>query len=287
VIWYVAAIASDLAIELRSAAATAEAMSSEFTGDIYDTLLMMQKHAGKLAENAAAIRVDGCSMGRRERVELLLAFTLQGVARLCVILGTDLGEVCKANIKKLFQRKETGTLKGDGDNREQTAGSADPPATCGTAAGALPQTMYRLQSQNGAGEWYDTGDFFPNSLDAAKRCMETTGVNNVGRAFRILDNLGAVHASGIAKGEPDYRIQIRVHTNGAYAWMDWSPHVELTDRSSFMAHARELSEINQDDTFQVVDLFDEVIGTFKHVRPDANDNGNSKAAEDLFPRKAA
>lgn len=39
------------------------------------------------------------------------------VAALCTDLGLDLNELCKANLDKLFSRKERGTLKGEGDQR--------------------------------------------------------------------------------------------------------------------------------------------------------------------------
>lgn len=230
VLWYVAAVASDCGLDLRKTAESAD-VGEYLEGDLYSTLLVMQHAAGLICLIAEQTRTHGMNEHRRALIDEQLKTILVYASRLCLLLGTDLGTVCKDNIQKLFKRKETGTIKGDGDNREQTAGSADPPATCGTACGGedTPQTMYRLQSMNGAGEWYDTGDFFPNSLDAAKRCLRTTKDNNPGRGFRVMDNTGTIRAF-----------------------------------------------VLEDEYFK---------GELVSRMPDGN--GNSKAAEDLFPRKAA
>jgi len=101
---------------MEDVAANAEGQP-QFTGDLYSTLLFLMKNSGDIAGMADEIRIQGLSTYRRVFIQSRLEPVLRGVARLCVIFGVQLTDVCKANIQKLFKRVEVGTIKGDGDNR--------------------------------------------------------------------------------------------------------------------------------------------------------------------------
>ena len=116
VVWYIAGTASDLGIDMEEVAANALAGPQE-TGDLYTTLLRLASASGAVAHMADEIKVQGLNSYRRAFIQSRLEPALRCVARLCVIFGVELTDVCKDNIKKLFARKQAGTIKGDGDSR--------------------------------------------------------------------------------------------------------------------------------------------------------------------------
>lgn len=116
VVWYIAGVASDLGITLEEVVNNALEDDSE-TGDLNSTLLRLASRAGDIAGAADEIKTHGLTEYRRVFIQSRLEPVVRCVARLCVIFGVDLTDVCKANIQKLFARKEAGTIRGDGDNR--------------------------------------------------------------------------------------------------------------------------------------------------------------------------
>jgi NTP pyrophosphatase (non-canonical NTP hydrolase) len=116
VLWYVAALASDVGLDLTSI--VREALDGDqLTGDLYATLLDAQCHVSGIAFAATMIRTKGIAEDHRNAIRVGLMFLMRSVARLCALFGVELPDVCKNNIKKLFKRKESGTIRGDGDNR--------------------------------------------------------------------------------------------------------------------------------------------------------------------------
>lgn len=118
VVWYVAGVASDLGITLEEVVNNALAGKQE-TGDLNSTLLRLAAAAGHIAGTADEIKTHGLTVYRRALIQSRLEPVVCLIARLCVIFNVELTDVCHDNIKKLFKRKETGTIRGDGDNREQ------------------------------------------------------------------------------------------------------------------------------------------------------------------------
>jgi len=116
VLWYIAATASDRGFALADLVADAEC-GQQLTGDLYSTLLDLEKSSGDLAGMADEIKTHGISVYRRQYTQSRLEQVLRGCGRLCFIFNVNMNDVCKANIQKLFYRKEAGTIKGDGDNR--------------------------------------------------------------------------------------------------------------------------------------------------------------------------
>jgi NTP pyrophosphatase (non-canonical NTP hydrolase) len=116
VLWYVSGLASDLGLELRDIAAGAMSQGT-VTGDLYSMVLKLNGRAGKIAEIADDWKVHGVCEHRRIIINEHLWHVINIATAIAVLLGTTLEEVCHDNIKKLFARKEAGTIKGDGDKR--------------------------------------------------------------------------------------------------------------------------------------------------------------------------
>lgn len=116
VMWYVAATASDLGLDLRDLAKEA-AERPKLKGDLYQVVLELQSRAGTNTQLASEVRTEGIGCHYRLCLERNLVSFLVVVDALCSYLDTTLEEVCLDNIKKLFARKEAGTLQGDGDKR--------------------------------------------------------------------------------------------------------------------------------------------------------------------------
>lgn len=53
----------------------------------------------------------------REALKAEIGDVLWYAAQLCTLLGYNMSTVAKANLDKLAQRQEAGTIKGSGDNR--------------------------------------------------------------------------------------------------------------------------------------------------------------------------
>ena len=87
---------------------------------VYPTLGLVGE-AGEVAEKVKKILRDSDGIVTSERLELLkkeMGDVLWYLGALATELGLDLESIAKENISKLTLRKETGTIKGDGDTRE-------------------------------------------------------------------------------------------------------------------------------------------------------------------------
>ncbi|MEK7151888.1 MAG: nucleoside triphosphate pyrophosphohydrolase family protein [Patescibacteria group bacterium] len=86
---------------------------------IYPTL-GLSGESGEVADKIKKIiRDDGgrVSEEKREDIKKELGDVLWYVAQLATELRLDLDDIAKANLEKLFSRKERGVLGGSGDNR--------------------------------------------------------------------------------------------------------------------------------------------------------------------------
>jgi NTP pyrophosphatase (non-canonical NTP hydrolase) len=82
--------------------------------------LKLNGEAGEIAEHVGkALRDDGGAITPERRLLLLfeLGDVLWYVARMAALIGYELDDVAQANIKKLMDRAERGTLQGSGDKR--------------------------------------------------------------------------------------------------------------------------------------------------------------------------
>ncbi len=108
VLWYVAALTTDLNQQLRND----WALPTKQFMDINKCCLRLSYHAGKIA---------GLTDGHVEGDGVLYMTHLSAVPHLCSMLlrhlGTDIETVAQENIDILTSRVERGTLHGDGDNR--------------------------------------------------------------------------------------------------------------------------------------------------------------------------
>tara|TARA_R110000803_G_scaffold15827_5_gene43579 strand:+ start:584 stop:958 length:375 start_codon:yes stop_codon:yes gene_type:complete len=71
--------------------------------------------AGEVANKVKKIIRDG----KMDRLGITseLGDCLWYIALMCRDLNVDMGDLAKANLEKLYNRKQNGTLKGSGDNR--------------------------------------------------------------------------------------------------------------------------------------------------------------------------
>jgi len=71
--------------------------------------------AGEVANKVKKIIRDG----KMDRLGITseLGDCMWYIALMCRDLNVDMGELAKANLEKLYNRKQNGTLKGSGDNR--------------------------------------------------------------------------------------------------------------------------------------------------------------------------
>lgn len=86
---------------------------------IYPTL-GLSGESGEVADKIKKIiRDDGGHVSERKREDIKkeLGDVLWYVAQLATELHLDLDDIAKANLEKLFSRKERGVLGGSGDNR--------------------------------------------------------------------------------------------------------------------------------------------------------------------------
>lgn len=72
---------------------------------------------GEVCSIVAKIRRDGVSFDYQQNIKKELGDVLWFVAAIASDHGFTLEDVARANINKLFSRKERGTLQGSGDNR--------------------------------------------------------------------------------------------------------------------------------------------------------------------------
>lgn len=82
-------------------------------GEISFLALGLNGEAGEVAEKIKKSIRDGNDL----ELEKELGDVLWYLSRLADELGHDLDEVAETNLDKLFDRKERGKIKGDGDNR--------------------------------------------------------------------------------------------------------------------------------------------------------------------------
>ena len=71
--------------------------------------------AGEVANKVKKIIRDGKM--DRSGISSELGDCLWYIAAMCRDLNVDMGDLAKANLEKLYNRKQNGTLKGSGDNR--------------------------------------------------------------------------------------------------------------------------------------------------------------------------
>lgn len=83
-------------------------------------LQIMEEAIGKIsAKTKKAIRDNNGILDAEKKVEIIenLGRIISAINTLSLNHGFDLSKVCEANIEKLLDRQNRGTLKGSGDNR--------------------------------------------------------------------------------------------------------------------------------------------------------------------------
>jgi NTP pyrophosphatase (non-canonical NTP hydrolase) len=73
--------------------------------------------AGEVANKVKKLIRDEDSAEKRAAILAEAGDCLWYLSQLCIELGGDMGEVAVANLAKLNDRKDRGTIRGDGDNR--------------------------------------------------------------------------------------------------------------------------------------------------------------------------
>ena len=111
VMWYASAVCSDLGIKLSEA-------WKEPKVQLIPDVEALYKNAFRCAGRVKKIlRGDD---GREDKVKEVRGLVGDIVRRIEVLAGqygSSLQEVCETNLDKLFDRKDRGVLRGDGDNR--------------------------------------------------------------------------------------------------------------------------------------------------------------------------
>lgn len=172
VLWYVAALATDLGFPMKgnvtdTGVAYALKDSNLDRLDIYSTVLRMNAHSGAISLLADDYRF---SMADRLRIEMgkLLGIFLAYFSHFIVLLNTTFEDVAKANIQKLFKRRDEGLIKGDGDNR-----TSRPP--------------YRIQNRYQDGGWEEANLYFKNLADAISKAEKCSSDSIAWGMVRIVD----------------------------------------------------------------------------------------------------
>lgn len=89
-------------------------------GSLYYVTMGLTSEAGEVAGKVKKSLRDHDGLIDEERAEAIaseLGDVLWYCARIASEIGYNLGEVAEGNLTKLNNRKSSGTLKGDGDNR--------------------------------------------------------------------------------------------------------------------------------------------------------------------------
>lgn len=77
--------------------------------------------SGEIANKVKKLIRDGADKETLEQKRIDIAYEIGDVLWYCAMLademGVELGDIMDANLKKLYSRKERGTLQGEGDNR--------------------------------------------------------------------------------------------------------------------------------------------------------------------------
>jgi len=117
VCWYVAGLASDCGLSLEDICTKAKA-AGEPTGDLYSLALKLLAQTGQVAILAEEHRsgVKHIALQRQ-----FIAARLQDIVSIILVLadflGTTFEKLCADNASKLANRKQNGTIQGDGDKR--------------------------------------------------------------------------------------------------------------------------------------------------------------------------
>lgn len=180
VLWYVAGLATDLGVPLKgriTETGIAWSLKDQMLEhmDLYSTVLQMNAQAGIISALA-----DDYRMGMTEKVRDVLAerigIFLAHLSHFVVLLKTTFEDVAKANIQKLFKRRDEGVLRGDGDNRSGVRAEDVPPTTqrelartlrLGKGAAAFTgKQSYRIQNSYQDSGWEDAGHEYLSLSDA-------------------------------------------------------------------------------------------------------------------------
>jgi len=89
-------------------------------GSLYYVTMGLTSEAGEVAGKVKKALRDEQGLIDEKRAEAIAAEVgdvLWYCARIATEIGYDLNKIAEGNISKLTTRKESGTLKGDGDNR--------------------------------------------------------------------------------------------------------------------------------------------------------------------------
>lgn len=111
VCWYAAAVARDLDLDLQDCYDDPFVM---FETDVEALFIHATKIAGRVKK---ILRGDKDIESKKEEIGRRLGDMLRRVSALANGFDSSLEEVCQKNVEKLSDRKERGTLKGDGDTR--------------------------------------------------------------------------------------------------------------------------------------------------------------------------
>jgi NTP pyrophosphatase (non-canonical NTP hydrolase) len=116
VCWYIAGLASDCGIILETVCVRAAAQKKP-EGDLYSLSLKLLGQCGMVASLADGYRSNGANDLQRQFIEARLQDIVAIVTVMAEMMGTTFEKVCADNAAKLANRKQNGTLQGDGDKR--------------------------------------------------------------------------------------------------------------------------------------------------------------------------
>jgi hypothetical protein len=174
------ALASDLNLSLKSIVERAVTLLNDSDVnpfDLYATILHMTGEAGKIATLANEYRYGVDNLDNYQNAFWTYLSTLTALyARLLFFLDTYIDDVAKANIQKLFKRRDEGVLRGDGDNRSSVRTKDVSPTTqrelarglrLGKDAAAFTgKQSYRIQNSYQDSGWEETGHEYLSLDDA-------------------------------------------------------------------------------------------------------------------------
>lgn len=111
VMWYSAALCTDLGIRLSEAWTQPKVQMIPDTEAIYQNAF---KCAGRVKK---ILRGDANREEKVVEVRGLVGDIIRRIEVLAAKYGSSLESVCETNLDKLFDRRDRGVLRGDGDNR--------------------------------------------------------------------------------------------------------------------------------------------------------------------------
>lgn len=120
VCWYITATCNELSIPLSKVMSGDHPLAPFEYEVIHDYADFPFYFAGKIAERAKKWLRDG-TMNEDIKVEITknLSTIYHSLKGLCEYFDIEMEDVLETNYKKLIKRRETGTLHGSGDNREE------------------------------------------------------------------------------------------------------------------------------------------------------------------------